>query len=81
MKNNFLKKLFTKKEIEEEPASDTTEVEAEVEEELDNDNLRCDACKLGIQSQQKSVKKQGKRYHVKPCWRNLQKIAKQQAFG
>lgn len=43
--------------------------------------LICDACKMPIYGEQKSIKKAGKRYHVKPCWRNLQKMAKKEAFG
>ena len=41
----------------------------------------CDACKSYIFSGQKSITKAGKRYHVKPCWRKLQKMAKKEAFG
>ena len=75
MKNNFLKKLFTKKETAEEEV-----IEEQLEDEVDDRNI-CAACELGIGSEQKSVKVAGRRYHVKPCWRNIQKMAKEQAFG
>lgn len=73
----FFKKLFTKNKIIEKEVIEP-EQEQEIEE-VSNDRI-CDACELGIQSEQKSVKVAGKRYHVKPCWRNIQKMAKQQAF-
>ena len=73
----FIKKLFRKKEsivkpVKEEPIQEV--------EEISNERI-CDACGLGIHGDQKSVCKAGKRYHVKPCWRNLQKMAKKEAFG
>ena len=71
----FFKKLFEKKE-----AKVETEQEEQVEEIVDYENV-CAACELGIHDDQKSVKVAGRRYHVKPCWRNIQKMAKQQAFG
>ena len=41
----------------------------------------CDYCGHEIFGQQKYVSKGGKIYHVKPCWRTLQKKAKKEAFG
>ena len=41
----------------------------------------CDFCGFEIYGEQKTVSKAGKIYHVKPCWRKLQKMAKKEAFG
>ena len=41
----------------------------------------CDYCGHEIFGKQKSVTKNDKIYHVKPCWRSLQKMAKKEAFG
>ena len=67
----WIKKIFGKKE--EEP-----EVEKHV---ITEDRNVCDFCGFEIFGEQKTIIKAGKRYHVKPCWRSLQKMAKKQAFG
>lgn len=74
----WLKSIFKKddaKKVEEEPTK------IETPEEIPTGKNVCDACKMTIFNEQKSVSKGGKRYHVKPCWRNLQKMAKKEAFG
>lgn len=74
----FFKKLFTKKED-----IKVEDIESENMEQEDKTVIReniCSACELEIHGEQKSVKVAGKRYHVKPCWRTIQKMAKEQAF-
>ena len=72
----WLNKIFKKDRIQEE--EDIEEIKEEVSIPTGE---TCDACNLPIFGEQKSVHKTGKVYHVKPCWRNLQKMAKKQAFG
>lgn len=45
------------------------------------DNEVCDHCGFEITSQQRSIHKFGKTYHVKPCWREVYKGAKKEMFG
>lgn len=72
----WIKNIFKKEKKEEE----TPEVENKETVEVKT-GIICDACECEIFGEQKSVSKGGKRYHVKPCWRNLQKMAKNEAFG
>jgi len=73
---NWLKKLFGKKE--EVKETQETEVQETPEQQPveTGDEPRCDSCGMAIFPTQKSIMKSGKRLHVKPCWRNLQKEAK-----
>jgi len=45
------------------------------------DRKVCDFCGYEIFGEQKTIHKGGKIYHVKPCWRTIQKMAKKEAFG
>ena len=74
----WIKNIFSK---ESNKKVDNEEIQVEKPEEIPVSENICDACKLPIFGEQKSVSKGGKRYHIKPCWRNLQKIAKKEAFG
>ena len=77
---NWLKKIFNKKDVEKD--KEIIPQENKIEEPIIHSREQiCDACKMGISGEQKSVTKAGKKYHVKPCWRNLQKMAKTEAFG
>lgn len=67
----WFKKIFNKKEQEE-------KVEEHI---VTEDRDTCDFCGFEIFGEQKTIKKAGKQYHIKPCWRSLQKMAKKQAFG
>ena len=42
--------------------------------------IMCEHCHLPIWGNQKIKTFQNKKYHVKPCWRDLQKIAKKELF-
>lgn len=74
----IFKRLFKK-----EKGKEAVVVEEEKQEEVEMEptGIVCAACELDIHGEQKSVKVAGKRYHVKPCWRTIQKMGKQQAFG
>ena len=74
----FFKKLFENKSSGDEVINDAP---LEQEDNSVIDKNICQACNLEIHGEQKSVKIAGKRYHVKPCWRSIQKLAKKQVFG
>lgn len=73
----WLKKLFSDK-----GDSNYQETLKKDEEHIMTQDRRiCDFCGFEIFGEQKTVRKAGKIYHTKPCWRKLQKMAKKQAFG
>ena len=41
----------------------------------------CKFCGFEIYGEQKSIHKGGNIYHLKPCWRKIQKMTKKEAFG
>jgi len=70
----FLKNLFKKKEV--------LESESKKQELI---TIRdgypvCEKCGLTIGKEQKIKTFNGKKFHLKPCWRNVMKEAKQTAF-
>jgi hypothetical protein len=77
----FLSNLFKKKEVVEE----TEEVEEVVEEPSykpsSEDFIVCAYCDQEIFGDQRVKSWGGKKYHLKPCWRNLLKNAKQVHSG
>ncbi len=74
---NWIKKLWKKRET-----LNYEEILKKDEEIFAEDSFRiCDYCGHEIFGQQKHVNKGGKIYHVKPCWRILQKMAKKETFG
>lgn len=75
----IFKRLFKREKAEEVVVEESKEALEEVE--PVSTGIVCAACELNIHGEQKSVKVAGKRYHVKPCWRTIQKMGKQQAFG
>ena len=74
----WIKKIFGKKH---EDKIEKKSEETKQEPVPTQSTIICAACELPIESDQKSISKAGKRYHLSPCWRNLQKLAKQYAFG
>jgi hypothetical protein len=86
----FLDFLFKKKEEKVEIVPVITGVDDEVEEKSDEaqapastpgDEKVCDYCGMSISKEQRSLKVDGKRYHNKPCFRELKKLAKKQLLG
>lgn len=76
-KMGWMKKLFKpKKKVELKKKEEPKE-----EHIITDDRGVCDYCGFEIFGEQKSIRKAGKTYHNKPCWRNLQKMAKREAFG
>ncbi len=74
---NWIKKLWKKRET-----LNYEEILKKDEEIYTKNSFKiCDYCGHEIFGQQKYVSKGGKIYHVKPCWRTLQKKAKKEAFG
>jgi len=74
----FLSKLF-KKEVEEEPIV-VEEVIDEVEQVRDPNEPICESCGLSISGEQRVKTFNGKKFHLKPCWRDVRKLAKAHAF-
>jgi len=71
----FLSKLF-KKESKEQPIE---EVEQDRDISFKTEPI-CESCGLGISEEQRVKTFNGKKFHLKPCWRDLRKLAKAQAF-
>ena len=67
----FFSKLFGEKE---------ELVEEEVVEVVKLTGHTCDICKMSIQEGQKIKTFDNKKYHLKPCWRNLIKEQKKAAY-
>ena len=72
----WIKNIFKKKD---QPIE--TIPEAKPEHIVTDDRNVCDFCGFEIFGEQKTVSKAGKRYHLKPCWRVIQKMAKKEAFS
>ena len=73
----WLKNLFKKQEKEEKVETKQEYIEETIS---SSEEKICDYCNLPIHGEQKSITKFKKHYHVKPCWRNLQKDVKRGAF-
>ena len=69
----FLKRIFVKKQ------KGAALEDKQFEEDIEATSLVCEYCKMFIHKDQKVKTFNGKKYHLKPCWRNLQKDVKKQS--
>ena len=74
----FLSKLFGKKEVE--SIEEKEQEPVLVENELYEPGIKCGYCGLGIHGEQQIKTYNGKKFHLKPCFRDMRKEAKKLAF-
>ena len=67
----FFRKIFSKKKKEEERLEEKPKEEINFKE-----GEKCDHCKMEIHEGQRSKSYAGKKFHMKPCWFEVRKLAK-----
>lgn len=75
-----IKSWFKKEEIQEFQEEVKQEVQEAVEEPKEGDPI-CHLCNLPITSSQKLKTLDGKKFHIKPCFRQIMKQGRKEAFG